>query len=532
MNFAQARRALSLGLIGGALSLWSGAVSAQGSARDLLQEAQAHFKRGSFYTAARFAYEAQEQDRALEGQGYSWITASLMNAGMPQAASYFFIRTLQAGDKLAIRRVLPYTQELISSVGADLPRKYLIRHTAYEDYDPANRSAYLFALAKDALLQGDSERAIGYIDGMGRASPLFPYALQLRASASAMLGKGSQALKDFRSCVDSAGSIRGLAAETRADPSVLAAEARDLEARCQAGVARTLYELGQFEEADREYDRISKTSFVWPDILFEQAWNAYARGEFNRTLGRLVSYKSPALRFVWNSEVDVLRAQTFLALCLYDDADQVLAEFEKKYVSIARTVKEKIEGPEGGDLARFYDLGKKALADRLDTANELHRLTNRFVRGPYFQGLVRAEKDLARERAASGAFIGGAQASNKGLSGFLQEVLAWRAQSIAQLGGAFVRNSLLDHHDILISDFEKMSFVRIEVLDRLRNALLKPKLASGERVRGTVPTSRRSDQYWWSFNGEFWLDELGDYVFGLKSECRVRAENPKTGGAG
>ena len=32
--------------------------------------------------------------------------------------------------------------------------------------------------------------------------------------------------------------------------------------------------------------------------------------------------------------------------------------------------------------------------------------------------------------------------------------------------------------------------------------------------------SRRDDQYYWSFNGEFWNDELGDYVFGLESQCK------------
>ncbi len=497
---------------------------AQEKASDLLLEAQNQYRAGQYFSAARFAFEAQERDRAYEGQAYSWITSSLMRAGMPQSASYFFIRTLQAGDKTAIRRILPFTQELLVRVGPDLPRKYLIRHTTYEDYDRTNRSAYLFALAKDAILLGNADRAIGYIDGMDQASPLFPYGLQLRAAAAAQMGKGAQALKDFRACVDTAGAIQGLDAKTSS------AEARDLAARCQAGVARTLYELGKFEDADREYDRISKASFVWPDILFEQSWNAYARGEFNRTLGRLVSYKSPALRFVWNSEVDVLRAQTYLALCLYEDADQALGEFEKRYVGVARQVKELVEGPEGGNLTRFYQLGKAALADRLDTSKEIHRLANRFVRGPYFQALVRSEQDLERERMVIRSF-GGASSSNKqGLPGFLQEVIAWRSGAIAKLGGAFVRNSLLDHHDILISDFEKMSFIRIEVLDRLRSVLLKPKLGAGDRVRGVVPTSRRDDQYWWSFNGEFWTDELGDYVFGLESQCKVGLDTSAVGG--
>jgi len=517
------RPAVALGLL--SALIWngplSGAVRAE-SADSQLREAQNQFRQGLYFSAARYAYEAQEQNRAVEGQAYSWITASLMKAGLAQSASYFFIRTLQTGDKLSIRRILPYTQELLARVGPDLPRKYLIRHTTYEDYDSQNRSAYLFALAKEALLAGDWERAVGYVDGMAKDSPLRPYGLQLRASAQAAAGKTKAALADFRACRKDADRIleliSGEGAVREGREKSLRGEARDLEARCQAGVARALYETGKFEEADREYDLIAKTSYVWPDILFEQAWNSYARGEFNRTLGKLVSYRSPALRFVWNSEVDVLRAQTYLALCLYEDADRALGEFEGRYGKLARQVKELVEGSQGGSLSVFHELGRKALKGRLDTRDELHRMTNRFVRGPYFQALVRAEEDVETERAAIRAFAGPV---NQGLPGFLQEVLKWRLEAISKLGGAFVRNSLLDHHDILISDFEKMSFIRIEVLDRLRTAILKPKLAGGERRRGEISTSRRDDQYWWSFNGEFWTDELGDYVFGLESECRV-----------
>jgi hypothetical protein len=40
-----------------------------------------------------------------------------------------------------------------------------------------------------------------------------------------------------------------------------------------------------------------------------------------------------------------------------------------------------------------------------------------------------------------------------------------------------------------------------------------------ERARGNRIPERRDDQTLWSFNGEFWNDEIGDYVFALESEC-------------
>jgi hypothetical protein len=62
----------------------------------------------------------------------------------------------------------------------------------------------------------------------------------------------------------------------------------------------------------------------------------------------------------------------------------------------------------------------------------------------------------------------------------------------------------------------------------VKDELLQRPGIGGDRTRGNVIPSRRDDQYYWSFNGEFWNDELGDYVFGLESACaRSAAEGSR-----
>ena len=124
------------------------------SAHSALQDAQKFYQSGQYFKAARYAFAAGEENPALQPLAYAWVTSSLVQAGLYNTASYFFIRTLQTADKPTIRRVLTHTQELLVRVGADVLRKYLIRHTTYEDYDSLNRSAYLYSLGKDALLKG------------------------------------------------------------------------------------------------------------------------------------------------------------------------------------------------------------------------------------------------------------------------------------------------------------------------------------------------------------------------------------------
>ena len=478
-------------------------------ADDHLREARELYQNGQYFSAARYAFAGEAEGQA---ESYSWITLGLARSGLYNSASYFFIKTLQTGNKPAIRRVLTLTQELLSRVGVDVLRNFLVRHTTYEDYDGLNRSSFLFSLGKAALLNGQETQAIGYLNAVTPDCLLYPYALQLRASAFAILGKDAEAIRDFKSC----------AAKASKSESDFGDVSRDLTARCFAGEARTLYQSDKFSDADRAYDRIPKGSFVWPDILFEQAWNSFGRHEYNRSLGKLVSYKSPALNFVFNSEVDVLSAQSYLALCLYDDSNKVINEFNGKYAKVGEEVKLLVER-NSSNLPAFYQLGKEALAAPLHSRRDLYRMINRFIRGPYFPSLVSAERSITTEHLAIKHFAqmsGGS--AGQGFPAFLEQVLAWRTHSIQQLGGAFVKNSLMDYHSILISDFEKMAFIKLEMLSRAKNRLLRSHAllaSSDERSRGNIIPTRRDDQQFWSFNGEFWNDELGDYVFGLESAC-------------
>ena len=485
-------------------------------------DAQSFYNSGQYFKAARYAFTAQELDSSLQSESYSWITISLIQARLYNAASYFFIRTLQSGNKAAIRRVLTHSQELLVRLGADILRKYLIRHTNYEDYDGTNRSAYLYALSKDALLKGQHDKAIGYVNGMSSRSPLWPYALLVRGTARAILGQGNLAIADFKRCENNASDY---ADRLKANSSgkrfkQLLREADDLESRCIAGQARTLYQMERFDEADQTYDQIAKASYVWPDILFEQAWNSFARQEYNRSLGKLVSYKSPALKFVFNTEADVLNAQSYLALCLYPDANEAINDFNSKYGRFGENLKRFIQA-NSSNLFSMYSLGKESLRGPLHSSNTMNRLVNRFVRGPYFQNLVAAESAVYTEEYNIRQFdvnqAGVNHDPRSGFPGFLDQVLKWRLKTIRMLGGVFVKNSLLDYYQTIISDFDKMSFIKLEMLSRAKGRLLGRKVE--ERSRGNIIPSRRDYQYYWSFNGEFWTDELGDYVFGLESQC-------------
>jgi len=85
--------------------------------------------------------------------------------------------------------------------------------------------------------------------------------------------------------------------------------------------------------------------------------------------------------------------------------------------------------------------------------------------------------------------------------------------------GAYVRSNLKNKNKELKSAFQGMSYIKLEVLALKKEKLYENRMFSGQK-RGDIKYLERNEkQYFWNFNGEFWADELGDYVFALGSEC-------------
>lgn len=476
-------------------------------------EAQKLTASGRHFDAAVLYFNAGGVGGSHQDVAGAMLTDSLIRAGLPNAASYFYIKTLKSGNKSAIRRILPHLPYMIEVVGGDLLRKYILAYTSEGDYDANTRNHFNYFLGKDELLKGDPGKALQALSRVTSGSAIVAQSAYLRAAAYAMLGQNDNAANQFKSCQRLAGKGES---RTRA----LREEYADLEARCTAGLARAYYQAGKHDAAEETYDDIPKSSFVWTDILFEQGWNAYAKGDYNRALGKLVTYRSPSLSFVFNPEVDVLRAQSFLGLCAYDDVDKTVSEFNSRYAGVGGQMKNFLLSHEN-DLSSFYGLARQAYYRKLHTNDMLHRALNRFIRGPYFASLLTQERAINSEIVRARRY--GQSGNGQKFAGFVEKVLGWRVKTVRLLGGMFVRNFMTDLYQDLLADLDKMSFIKLEMLKHAKTSLERKQIMSedeeGELKRGSADVNRRDYQYFWTFNGEFWADELGDYVFALESRC-------------
>lgn len=132
------------------------------------------------YTAGDGRY----QNRAL-----AKLTETLILSGLPNAASYFYIKVLQSGDRNAIRSVLKFLPAMLDHVGGDLLRKYLIRSTSESDYDSETRNHFFYFLGKDELLKGDASAALQALNKVSSGSGILAQASYLKGTAQAILGQ-------------------------------------------------------------------------------------------------------------------------------------------------------------------------------------------------------------------------------------------------------------------------------------------------------------------------------------------------------
>jgi len=365
-----------------------------------------------------------------------------------------------------------------------------------------------YILAKKYFRSGDYSKALNALNGtIPRNHPSKPFALLIEGSIFSILNKSKSAVASYSNCVEeSKRQMRDTNNENRLRQLAIN---RDY---CIVGKPRTEFSSRQYDTANSSYLDLSKDSYVWPEVLFEEAWNSFYLRDYNRTLGKLVTYKAPILSFVFNPEVEVLKALTYMELCLFDDAKTVVDDFYKNYQNTSLGVK-KFLGKYGKNYKYFYLLAKSRKSGKKGGNNLLNNLLDMILKDAAFTELVDSF-NIGRDEIQRVKNINNARMRKVFASNLRESLLLQR-----DLIGAYVRKSLHLSMDNLDKAFEGMTYIKLEVLGRKKESLYYAR-DNSDRARGDIKYLKRNEkQYFWTFNGEFWADELGDYVFSLKSEC-------------
>jgi len=437
---------------------------------------------------------------------YPQMVSELIQDKMYFSSIPFIKEYLATTNKVNDAVVDKVLDQLITEVGVKqfelLPSNILEKSSA-----PSIR----YILARKAFRQAKYDLALKYLDKpIEEWNPVKPYALLLEGSIYSVSKKEEQATRVFKECVDVVEDH--IKKEKNPDRLRQLKISRDY---CVVGIPRSQFAIQKFSDAYSTYLDLEKSSYIWPEILFEEAWNSFYLKDYNRTLGKLVTYKAPVFNYIFNPEIEVLKALSYMEMCLWDDSKNTVEAFYTKYEKDNDSYKKFIDSL-GKDYKQYYGLVKEHTEGKLRNNPILNTALASVSRDPAYLELY-SSFNSGRDEIERMKSI-----SNDRMRAVLNENLRESLNTQRNLIGSYVRGQLQLYAAQIVKAFEDMSYIKLEVLSKRKTELYEDmSLTKGSRARGDIAHLKRTDkQYFWTFNGEFWADELGDYVFSLKSECK------------
>jgi hypothetical protein len=449
---------------------------------------------------ARKIYQSGDKSK------YPAIAAELVKEKMFFAATPFIKEYLANTTRVNDNVVDNVLDDIITSVGVKqfevLPSNIL---------EKSNAPTIRYILAKKLFRAGKYDAAIKILEKrIEDWHPVKPFALLLEASSYAVSKREEKASVSFRECIEV--SEQQIKKEENKDRLRQLKITRDY---CIVGVPRSQFAIQKFDLAYSSYLDLPKSSHIWPEILFEEAWNSFYLKDYNRTLGKLVTYKAPVLSYIFNPEVEVLKALSYMELCLWDDSKKVVEDFYAKFENETASYRKFIDSL-GKDYRQYYLLVKDRESGKYTDNAILSSALSSIGRDPAYLELFNSFND-GREEIERLKNL-----PNDNFKAMINENLRESLNLQRNLIGSYIRGQLQLYAAQVVRSFEDMSYIKLEVLSKRKTELYDDvSFRSSDRKRGDVTHLKRTDkQYFWTFNGEFWADELGDYVFSLKSECK------------
>ena len=307
-------------------------------------------------------------------------------------------------------------------------------------------------------------------------------------------------------------------AEKVTDPTRVGAE---------LGKARALYQKKDYAGAIEAYHAIPRDTEMWHEALFESSWAMFMDGRFRSALGNFHSLHSAFYEDIYQPESLLLRAIVYLYICRYEEMDKVLQLFERVYKPAKQQIYNFVQS--NADPANFWRELNRVQTNYDSIRSRANRNTQpipflaaRFVlKEPDVRHSMNYIAKLDDERKRLFATASNWQSS--GIGAYSKTILEKRLDAAHQAAGKQIRSHLITMHNDLRNFFEQGELARYEMLSGRKETLRKELTGKSIEHRQVDEGSNRSfyiqnGYEYWPFQGEYWLDEIGNYHYvGVKA---------------
>lgn len=296
-------------------------------------------------------------------------------------------------------------------------------------------------------------------------------------------------------------------------------EAFELRNTAWLALARIAFENHAYDMADTFYRNVDVNSHHLRNAMLENAWGMVFAQKFPQALALSHALRAPSFRLAWLPDLQLLEASAFLGLCRYDQAEHALEALKHDVLSQGNALRTYMARVPQKD---YYNQILRH-ADATDASMMPDLAYRRVLSDSVFRALHRSLRLLSDERQALSQHVGPGFLSWPKLQAVYDEMILQRQQYMSVVLSGIFDSALTELHALDIS--ASQIAIEIRLARRQREAECLKIVAAGGQCKqaqtqqdGATFTKRANEAYW-TFDGEFWRDELWSMMSGITSVC-------------
>ncbi|MFB6264472.1 MAG: tetratricopeptide repeat protein [Bradymonadaceae bacterium] len=436
------------------------------------------------------------------------LAKALYNEGILSGAARPLREVVMAGgDRPHFEEAFRMLDSLSAKIGYQPPILEKMTQLVVKNHDKTFRSQFHYYLGKFFYDYDRNKLAVQYLDKVPEATDDYPRAMYLKgvAQLDPSIDDKPAALRNFER------AIRAERQQEDVDEEILNMG--------YMALARVFYEVGAYDVALFYYQKIPRDSPRYAKALFEKGWTYFVKNDFKKALGTFHALHSPYYSQWYFPDLFILEATVYLNLCKFDYSKEALATFQRKYLDKRPALQKFLE--ETTDPKEYWKVLTHAYeTDGQDEGAGLPKMfANAVLQELDFFNMYREVRLLRQERRALKSNIGALGDFGKKVLKRVERQLDTKIQE----GGILVRQKLKELDQQLKKWDLKATQISFDIdseqKKQLERRLQKGKEAKGKGESGTTLLIVANDWQPWPFEGEYWLDEVGNYRSKQTSRC-------------
>lgn len=483
-----------------------------------MKTAQKLYRKKEYVDAAALFYQVYRKSSTGNPRKYKaeWMTAqSLKKIKLYYSASKFLSRIVRRG----VGRKNKYFRQAMEDLGrinnrVNLGQSHIVQLFKTR-INPANipgpaRGFYFYYKGIESFSVKRFKSAKGFFKRVQSKSQYFSKAQFHLGVIENLSGNHSKGISYFRKVIDLAED------EENGDW---------LTEQSNLNIARIYYETKKYRDAIAYYARIPRASDNWLQALFEASWAFFIMEKSNNTLGNIHTLHSPFFDHRFFPESYILQSVTFLRLCRYDRVKKSMNRFKKRYKPVLKDIKSLLSRTENNSRKFFkivYEYNSGSLRSYQNAWEILDALSRTDSYKQAGTTINFASKELAILSRAPKTW------KSVGLLSEIKSFLVKKKIAAKNDTGRRLYRQAVGFYKYLIELSNQTKLITAELLlgkvDALRSKMkIKTSPKKGNFIGGMKRLKIGQDLEYWPFEGEYWEDELGGYVYNVASKCGRRS---------